>query len=150
MPRYESASGAHDDQGVIVPRQSKSPKKTRRLERFRSGLRTRHSDPAGKSPSPPADLPAAEESEETQQVRLPNLPPEIGILLTLVGTAGVVLPGVIGAPFLVAGGIALWPAGFRKVERWLLKVSPKVYETGVQQIEQFLADLERRYPGSTR
>jgi hypothetical protein len=150
MPRYESVNRAHDGKGGIVPRQSEFPKRTRRLERFRSDLRTRDSARAEKSPSPPADLPAAEEPDGSGHPRLPDLPPEIGILLTLVGTAGVVLPGMIGTPFLVAGGIALWPSGFRRVERWLMKVSPKVYETGVQQIEQFLSDLERRYPGSTR
>ncbi len=83
-------------------------------------------------------------------MRLQRLPPEIGILLIIVGTAGVLLPGPVGSPFLVAGGIALWPAGFRKVERWLMKVAPGMYATGIRQIERFLADLERRYPGSTQ
>jgi hypothetical protein len=121
------------------------------LQRFRSDYRSRYSsDLIEEVPAPPVEPATAEETEENEQTRLPSLPPEIGVLLTMVGTAGVVLPGMIGAPFLVAGGIALWPSGFRKVERWLMKVSPKVYETGVQQLEQFLADLERRYPGSTQ
>ncbi len=81
------------------------------------------------------------------QVRLQKLPPEIGVLLIVVGTAGVLLPGPVGSPFLVAGGIALWPSGFRKVERWFLKVAPRMYETGIRQIEQFLSDLERTVPG---
>jgi hypothetical protein len=150
MPRYASVILPFDEKGRFVPRQSSSPKKTRRSQRLRSDDRRRYSSqPAEEAPAPPVDLATAEETGGTEQARLPKLPPEIGILLTLVGTAGVVLPGMIGTPFLVAGGIALWPSGFRKVERWLMKVSPKAFETGVQQIEQFLADLERRYPGST-
>jgi len=82
-------------------------------------------------------------------MRLRRLPPEIGVLLIIVGTAGVLLPGPVGSPFLVAGGIALWPAGFRRVESWLQRVAPGMFEAGAGQIEQFLADLERRYPGST-
>jgi hypothetical protein len=83
-------------------------------------------------------------------VRLRKLPPEIGILLLVVGTAGVLLPGPVGSPFLVAGGIALWSAGFRKVERWFMNVAPGLHDTGIRQIEHFLVDLERRYPGSLR
>jgi hypothetical protein len=151
LPSYESVILPHVQQGVIVPSRSESSKKTRRLERSRSDYRRRYSSkPADEAAAPPVEPATADESQETEQVRLRKLPPEVGILLTLVGTAGVVLPGMIGTPFLVAGGIALWPSGFRKVERWLMKVSPKAYETGVQQIEQFLADLERRYPGSTQ
>jgi hypothetical protein len=71
-----------------------------------------------------------------------------GVDLLIVGTAGILLPGPVGSPFLLAGGIALWPAGFRRVEGWFMKIAPTMYETGIQQIEHFLADLERRYPGS--
>jgi hypothetical protein len=83
-------------------------------------------------------------------VRLKRLPPEVGVLLLIVGTAGILLPGPVGSPFLVAGGVALWPAGFRRVESWFQRVAPRMFEAGVNQIEQFLADLERRYPGSLR
>jgi hypothetical protein len=151
MPRDRSVNLPLDEKGLFVPRRSESPKRTRQLQRFRSDYRSRYSSKLSEEAlAPPVELAMAEEIEGNEQARLPSLPPEIGILLTMVGTAGVVLPGMIGTPFLVAGGIALWPSGFRKVERWLLKVSPKAYETGVQQIEIFLADLERRYPGSTR
>jgi hypothetical protein len=83
-------------------------------------------------------------------VRIQKLPPEIGVLLLVIGTTGLLLPGPVGSPFLVAGGIALWPAGFRKVERWFMKVAPEMYQTGIRQIEHFLVDLERRYPRSVR
>jgi hypothetical protein len=134
-----------------VPRSSERRMKAHRVARFRSDFRKRYSEPAEVSPPPvPVDSGPIESTEQTDQVRLPALPPEIGVLLTLVGTAGVVLPGVVGAPFLLAGGIALWPSAFRKVETWLMKAAPGMYGTGVQQIEQFLADLERRYPSSAQ
>jgi hypothetical protein len=144
---------AYDEGGVIVPRRLEFPMRTSGLERFRSDFQRRYSEPTERSPSPPADHPANAEEEETlgtDPVRLRRLPPEAGVLLTVVGTAGLVLPGVVGAPFLLAGGIALWPKGFRKLERWLMKAAPGMYETGVQQIEQFVADLERRYPDQGR
>jgi uncharacterized membrane protein YbaN (DUF454 family) len=81
-------------------------------------------------------------------VRFQKLPPEIAVLLMIIGTAGIFLPGPVGSPFLVAGGIALWPTAFRKVERWFMKIAPGMYQKGVPQLERFLADLERRYPGS--
>jgi hypothetical protein len=81
--------------------------------------------------------------------RLEKLPPEIGVLLIAVGTAGVLLPGPVGTPFLLAGGVALWPSAFRKAEAWFERVSPRLCEEGVRQMERFLSDLERRYPGST-
>jgi hypothetical protein len=136
---------------VVVPGQSERHVKTHRLGRFRTDFQKRYSQPAeislAREPAP-VDLGTSNSPEQLAHARLPALPPEIGVLLTMVGTAGVVLPGVVGAPFLLAGGIALWPSAFRKVETWLMKAAPGIYETGVQQIEQFLADLERRYPNS--
>ena len=49
--------------------------------------------------------------------QLQKLPPEIGVLLIVLGTAGVLIPGPVGATFLVAGGLVLWPSGFRQVEQ---------------------------------
>jgi hypothetical protein len=115
------------------------------LQRFRDDWATRYPKPA-EMPLP--QLAAGSATDQRPQVRLRRLPPEMGILLLIVGTAGILLPGPVGSPFLLAGGIALWPAGFRRVEGWFMKFAPTMYETGIQQIEHFLADLERRYPGS--
>jgi hypothetical protein len=126
------------------------PVVTRSIERFRSDFRRRFPEKPGGSPSRlanPTDQGQDEKATEAQ-VRLQKLPPEIGVLLIVVGTAGILLPGPVGSPFLVAGGIALWPSGFRRVERWFMKVAPRMYQTGIRQIEQFLSDLEHRYPGS--
>ena len=102
--------------------QSACPEITRAVERFWSDLQGRYPPQAGMSQSRPVEFTAA--GDAASDVRLRKLPPEIGVLLLVIGTAGVLLPGPVGSPFLVAGGIALWPAGFRKVERWLMKIAP--------------------------
>ena len=130
--------------------QSACPVITRPFERFRSDFRRRYPEQAGRSQSGPVDVTRAGEPQPTTQVRIQKLPPEIGVLLMVIGTTGLLLPGPVGSPFLVAGGIALWPAGFRTVERWFMKVAPGMYQTGIRQIEHFLVDLERRYPRSVR
>jgi hypothetical protein len=118
----------------------------RTIERFRDDLRRRY--PRG--PAVPADRKVDREAAPGRAHELEKLPPEIGVLLIVVGVAGLLLPGPVGSPFLVAGGVALWPSAFRKTEHWLQRTAPKLYDEGIRQMERFLADLERRYPGSTR
>ena len=119
------------------------------LERFRSDFRTRYPEPGERPPSRPDKLVMAAVPERPIEVRLRKLPPEIGILLIVVGTAGLLLPGPVGSPFLVAGESRLAgriPQGGALVHEG----RPGMYETGTQQIEHFLADLKRRYPGALR
>jgi hypothetical protein len=116
------------------------------IARFRNDLRRRYPDSLGKS----SDRPADGEAPAKPPHRLEKMPPEIGVLLIVVGTAGVLLPGPVGMPFLLAGGLSLWPSAFRKIEGWFERMSPRLYEEGMRQMERYLADLERRYPGSTR
>jgi hypothetical protein len=80
--------------------------------------------------------------------RLERLPPEIGALLMVVGVAGMVLPGPVGSPFFIAGGVALWPAAFGRVEKWFQRRFPFVHRKGLEQIGRYLDDLEKRFPGS--
>jgi len=122
---------------------------SRPIDRFRSDLHRRFPQLAAKA-ARPADRPVGREAGQRLAHRLEKLPPEIGVLLIVIGSAGIMLPGPVGSPFLIAGGIALWPSAFRKVEDWFQKVSPTLYDEGIRQLERFLADLERRYPGSTR
>jgi hypothetical protein len=114
-----------------------------RFERFRTDYRRRYPVDGERAQTTTTHLAAA---QRTDDVHLRNVPPEIGILLIVVGTAGVLLPGPVGSPFLLAGGIVLWPRGFRGLERWLTKVAPRLYTAGIGQIERYLLDLERRYP----
>jgi hypothetical protein len=87
--------------------------------------------------------------DEEAMRRLKTLPSEIGILLIIVGIAGIALPGPVGTPFVIAGGVTLWPSAFEKVERWFQRRFPRMHQSGMEQIERYLTDLEKRYPGST-
>ena len=122
---------------LVLSRPTASP-----ISRFRRDLQRRFPAEVGSIP--------ARRPETGFVHRLERLPPEIGVLLIVVGTAGVLLPGPVGSPFLVAGGVALWPSAFRRTEGWLERSSPRLFAEGMRQMERFLADLERRYPGSTR
>lgn len=80
--------------------------------------------------------------------RLHHLPPEIGTLLLIVGVAGVLLPGPVGTPFMIAGGISLWPSALGRVDDWFRHRFPGMHRDGMKQVSRFLSDLEHRYPGS--
>ena len=90
------------------------------------------------------DLPPEVEEFE---YKLKHLPPEIGTLLVVVGIAGILLPGPVGSPFLIAGGVALWPSAFERVEHWYAKRFPKSHRSSMRVINRFISDLEKRYPG---
>ncbi len=77
---------------------------------------------------------------------LQDLPREVGVLLLALGVLGLILPGPIGTPALVAGGVVLWPGTFGRVSRWMETRYPKFTRAGDRQIRRFLIDLERRYP----
>jgi hypothetical protein len=78
--------------------------------------------------------------------RMQQLPQDIGWLLVAAGVVGVVMPGVLGVPFLALGGLILMPATNRRAERWLTGHSPRIFKGSVRQINRFLDDLEKRYP----
>jgi hypothetical protein len=75
-----------------------------------------------------------------------DLPPEVGVLLLTVGVLGLLLPGPIGTPALLAGGVVLWPGAFGKLADGFERRWPRVHHAGMRQISRFLRDLERRYP----
>jgi hypothetical protein len=74
------------------------------------------------------------------------LPREVGVLLVVAGLGGILLPGPIGSPFLLLGGVTLWPRMFTRLEASFQRRFPKIHRQGSRQIKRFLADLERRYP----
>ncbi|QEH32375.1 hypothetical protein OJF2_08450 [Aquisphaera giovannonii] len=92
------------------------------------------------------DLDAAEASEAEQLHRIEALPKEVGVLLIVAGMGGILLPGPVGSPFLILGGVVLWPDGFRRVEDWFVRRFPDLHRKSVRQIGRFLDDLDRRYP----
>jgi hypothetical protein len=74
------------------------------------------------------------------------MPKEVGVLLVLAGIGGLLLPGPWGTPFIIVGGVVLWPRVFERVEIAFGRRFPKAHRQGVRQIQRFLADLDRRYP----
>jgi hypothetical protein len=79
-------------------------------------------------------------------LRVEQLPRGAGWLLITAGVVGLVVPGVPGAPFLLAGAIFLTPGGSRLLSRWAGRNPPKFVQSALRQISRFLDDLERRYP----
>ncbi|MBS1212750.1 MAG: hypothetical protein H6R26_1367 [Proteobacteria bacterium] len=79
--------------------------------------------------------------------RLERLPRDVGWMLFGVGFAGFVAPGVFGLPFMVAGGMILWPKTTERLQRLAgLRSGQDAASPGMKQIGRFLDDLERRYP----
>jgi hypothetical protein len=76
---------------------------------------------------------------ELTAVRVEQLPKEAGWLLITAGVVGLVVPGVPGTPFLLAGALLLVPGGSKLLSRWASR-SP------MRQVGRFLYDLDRRYP----
>jgi hypothetical protein len=94
----------------------------------------------------------AERKETIDDDEIKELPKEVGILLLVMGIGGILLPGPVGAPFLVLGGLTLFPSTFRGLDRRMKKRFPKMHKEGMRQVRRFIHDLERRYPtpGETR
>ena len=108
---------------------------------------------ANRENGPTSDAPDPEiltDDELTERVK--ELPKEVGVLLLTFGIAALILPGPIGTPAVLAGGLVLWPGAFGRVAGWVRKRNPAFYRAGMSQIERFVDDLERRYPsqGPTR
>jgi hypothetical protein len=87
---------------------------------------------------------AADEAEELQRIR--HLPKEVGILLVVAGIGGMLLPGPVGSPFVIMGGVVLWPRVFERIEIAFARRFPRMHRTSVRQMGRFLNDMERRYP----
>jgi hypothetical protein len=87
--------------------------------------------------------------EEAELARIKDLPKEVGVMLLTVGVLGFVLPGVVGTPVAIAGGLVLWPKAFGKVENWFERRFPKMHKQSLYQINRYLNDLENRYPDAT-
>ncbi len=49
--------------------------------------------------------------------RIWAMPKEAGVLLIDAGIGGILLPGPVGTPFLILGGVVLWPPACRGVSR---------------------------------
>ncbi len=102
---------------------------------------------ADPSPSQEAGQPRLQQNNfEELNERLLAMPRDVGWLMVSIGVIGVALPGIVGTPALLAGGLMLWPKGFRAVNLWVRRRFPKTHEHGVEQLIRYLDDMEHRYP----
>lgn len=105
--------------------------------------------PAPKSAGEPGgDTVTPEELRQDEAVvdRVEHLAKDVGWVLVAAGVIGIIMPGVLGTPFLIAGAAALWPGNRERFQRWREGHSPKFFHGSMKQINRFLDDLERRYP----
>lgn len=102
-------------------------------------------EPQPGSAGPLPDVPA-ESDGKTEVEMLGEFPREIATLLVMAGVAGILLPGPVGAPLLIAGGVTLWPKTFRPIERWFSRTFPAMHREGVIQLKEFVGNLNRRFP----
>lgn len=113
--------------------------------------------PASESEAPPTppnadaenQTDAAPHSDAAHQrllARIQNLPASVGVVLMGVGVAGLIIPGPFGTPFILTGGLILAPRVFRSVDRFVQRRFPIFYDAGMQSVERFLSDMEKRYP----
>jgi hypothetical protein len=84
--------------------------------------------------------------DEQLMRRIEKLPKEAGWALITAGVIGVIAPGIVGVPFLVAGAFVLAPGGPRTLSRWAGRKPRKFVHSALRQICRFIDDLERRYP----
>lgn len=82
--------------------------------------------------------------------RVEHLARDVAWVLITAGVVGIIMPGVLGTPFLIAGAAALWPGNRKRFQRWREGHSPKFFHGSMKQINRFLDDLERRYPKNGR
>ena len=78
--------------------------------------------------------------------RIESMPRDVGWLLVAAGVFGEIVPGVIGTPFWVMGGLVLWPSMGKRAGKWLESRAPQLFRGGMRQVGRFLDDLDRRYP----
>jgi hypothetical protein len=84
--------------------------------------------------------------DEQAILRIVNLPRDVGWMMVSVGVLGVILPGLPGTPFLLAGIAVLAPGGPRLLTRWAGRKPKGFVHISLKQIGRWLDDLERRYP----
>lgn len=86
------------------------------------------------------------EAAEWSRRRIRQLPPEVGAVLVGVGMVGVVLPGPMGTPLIIMGGLVLLPSVFGRLDDWIHRSFPKSHRVGLKYVNRFIDDFEKRFP----
>ena len=120
------------------------------FQRLVNDLRTRYPAPPGSATDHPPQGVMDGPHDEAFDRRIEHLPKEVGTLLVAIGVAGLLLPGPVGSPFVIAGRLVLWPDQFGKAEDWIRRRFPEVHRGGMRHVHRSLDDMERRYPGTMR
>ena len=93
------------------------------------------------------DITPAEHEQDVEMMhRIEHLPADVGWLLIWVGALGVVLPGIIGVPLIVAGAAVVVPGGRKWLARWAGRKPPKFVHASMKQIGRMLDQMDSRYP----
>ena len=82
--------------------------------------------------------------------RIEHFPREFGWLLIYVGVLGIVLPGVIGFPLVIAGGAIVMPGGRKQLSRMVGSNPGPLVRASLKQILRMADDIERRYPSAPK
>jgi hypothetical protein len=84
--------------------------------------------------------------------KLAKMPPLIGVLVLTAGVVGVVLPGMLGTPLVVTGGMMLAPhvPALEKADRWIQRRFPAIRAESLRFAHRFMIDFENRYPSNKR
>jgi hypothetical protein len=75
--------------------------------------------------------------------RLAAMPNDIGWIFVAVGVLGVILPGIIGFPFVIVGGAVLFPGGRKWLSKQTARKPGNTTRAFVRQMKRFLDDFER-------
>lgn len=126
--RDYAASAANPDSPSAAPPPSSAPV-ARRVE--------------AEGPTWTADL---EAQDAAILERIKSLPSSVGVTLMTAGLVGAVLPGSVGTPLVVAGGLVLAPNLFDKVDGLVKHRFPGLHHEGLKALARFLDDFERRFP----
>ena len=79
--------------------------------------------------------------DEQLMHRIEKLPREAGWALVTAGVIGLIAPGVVGFPFVVAGAVVLTPGGPRKLAHWASRKPRKYAHAALRQICRLVDDL---------
>lgn len=96
---------------------------------------------------PPGNGIRADLSGEDIIQRVKHLNRSMGWILISAGVVGVVIPGIIGTPFVILGGLVLWPGSEKLLDQWRKGHHSGFVNGALRQVNRYLDDIERRYPG---
>lgn len=98
------------------------------------------------TPSMDLQLFSYEDADRRLIEKIRNLPPDVGYLMINIGILGILVPGIFGLPFLVAGAAVVSPQSRNWILNKLSRRPPRALFTTLRQISRFVDDVERRYP----